>query len=53
MDLKNYRVEGFFDELTGPSGRPRVASRALWKYLRSLDAEELVRKASTARCHST
>jgi uncharacterized circularly permuted ATP-grasp superfamily protein len=47
MDLNNYKVEDFYDELIGPGGRPRAASRALWKYLKSLDHDELVeRKAA-------
>jgi uncharacterized circularly permuted ATP-grasp superfamily protein len=41
MELHTYRVDGFFDELTGPSGRPRASSRALWKYLKGLDDDEL------------
>ena len=54
MDLSNYRVDGFFDELTGPSGRPRVASRALWKYLKGLHADELSdRRAACERASLT
>ncbi len=41
MDLNNYTSDGFYDELIGAGGRPRVASRAVWKYLKSLDADEL------------
>src|SRR6056297_3938092 len=41
MDLNDYKVSEFYDELVTPSGRPRAASRALWKYLKSLDAEEI------------
>ncbi|MDX1625295.1 MAG: circularly permuted type 2 ATP-grasp protein, partial [Wenzhouxiangellaceae bacterium] len=41
MDLSDYRVEDFYDELVGPSGRPRAAARAVWKYLKGLDADEL------------
>jgi len=41
MDLNNYTSDGFYDELIGAGGRPRAASRAVWKYLKSLDADEL------------
>ncbi len=46
MNLENYRADGFFDELTGPGGRPRHAARALWKYLRALDEDELAERKS-------
>lgn len=47
MDLNNYSSEGFHDELIGGGGRPRAAARAVWKYLKSLDADELAeRKAA-------
>ncbi len=41
MDLNNYSSDGFYDELIGTGGRPRAAARAVWKYLKSLDADEL------------
>jgi len=41
MNLNNYASEGFYDELIGSGGRPRVAARAVWKYLKGLDATEL------------
>lgn len=41
MDLNNYSSDGFYDELIGAGGRPRAASRAVWKYLKNLDADEL------------
>ena len=44
MDFSSYKVEHFYDELTGSSGRPRAAARALWKYLKSLDSEELAER---------
>ena len=47
MDLGNYSSGEFYDELIGAGGRPRVAARALWKYLKSLDPDELAeRKAA-------
>jgi len=46
MNLENYRADGFFDELIGPGGRPRHAARALWKYLRALDEDELAERKS-------
>src|SRR6056297_3393060 len=47
MDLNDYKVSDFYDELVTTSGRPRAASRALWKYLKSLDADEIAeRKAA-------
>jgi uncharacterized circularly permuted ATP-grasp superfamily protein len=41
MNLENYQAKDFYDELIGQGGRPRAASRALWKYLKGLDAQEL------------
>ncbi len=41
MDLNNYSSNDFHDELIGPGGRPRAAARAIWKYLKSLDADEI------------
>jgi uncharacterized circularly permuted ATP-grasp superfamily protein len=41
MNLENYENHAFYDELIGKSGRPRAAARAVWKYLKSLDEEEL------------
>jgi uncharacterized circularly permuted ATP-grasp superfamily protein len=41
MDLNNYSSNGFHDELIGGGGRPRAAARAVWKYLKSLDPDEL------------
>jgi uncharacterized circularly permuted ATP-grasp superfamily protein len=47
VDLNDYQSEGFYDELIGAGGRPRVAARAVWKYLKSLDSDELAeRKAA-------
>ena len=44
MDLSNYRSEGFFDELISPKGRPRAPARAVWKYLKGLDNDELTER---------
>ncbi|MFO7762702.1 MAG: circularly permuted type 2 ATP-grasp protein [Wenzhouxiangellaceae bacterium] len=44
MNLADYMVSGFYDELVTPAGRPRAAARALWKYLKSLDAEEIAER---------
>ncbi|MGK7294949.1 MAG: circularly permuted type 2 ATP-grasp protein [Candidatus Wenzhouxiangella sp. M2_3B_020] len=41
MDFSDYRVENFYDELITPAGRPRVAARSVWKYLKALDREEI------------
>jgi len=41
MDLSNYSSTGFYDELVTDAGRPRAAARALWKYLKNLDQDEL------------
>jgi len=41
MDLSNYSSTGFYDELVTNAGRPRAAARALWKYLKNLDQDEL------------
>ncbi len=41
MTLSDYKPGEFFDELITASGRPQAAARALWKYLKSLDKEEL------------
>ncbi|TVQ36706.1 MAG: circularly permuted type 2 ATP-grasp protein [Wenzhouxiangella sp.] len=41
MDFNDYSAGDFHDELIGPGGRPRAASRALWKYLKNLDRSEL------------
>jgi uncharacterized circularly permuted ATP-grasp superfamily protein len=41
MNLEKYENHSFYDELIGKSGRPRAASRAVWKYLKSLDEDEL------------
>ena len=38
-----YRSD-FCDELIGPRGRPRPASRRLWKYLKKLDRNELMER---------
>jgi len=46
MDMKNYKSEGFYDELIGDGGRPRAAARAAWKYLKSLDADEISERKS-------
>jgi uncharacterized circularly permuted ATP-grasp superfamily protein len=47
MDLTNYSSKDFHDELIGARGRPRAAARAVWKYLKNLDADELAeRKAA-------
>jgi len=46
MNLENYESKEFFDELIGKGGRPRVASRAVWKYLKSLDENELGERRS-------
>ncbi|MDT8449857.1 MAG: circularly permuted type 2 ATP-grasp protein [Wenzhouxiangellaceae bacterium] len=47
MDLSDYRAGDFHDELITPAGRPRAAARAVWKYLRNLDPDELAeRKAA-------
>ncbi len=47
MDLNNYSSNDFHDELIGPGGRPRAAARAIWKYLKGLDSEEVAeRKAA-------
>ncbi|MEX0914844.1 MAG: circularly permuted type 2 ATP-grasp protein, partial [Wenzhouxiangellaceae bacterium] len=44
MNLTDYKVSGFYDELVTPAGRPRAAARALWKYLKSLDADEIAER---------
>ncbi|MFN2332894.1 MAG: circularly permuted type 2 ATP-grasp protein [Wenzhouxiangellaceae bacterium] len=41
MDLNDYSVKGFYDELITAGGRPRAASRAVWKYLKNLEPDEL------------
>ena len=41
MDFRDYLPGSFHDELITASGRPRAAARALWKYLKSLDRDEL------------
>jgi len=41
MDFNDYRSGAFHDELITASGRPRAAARVLWKYLKSLDRDEL------------
>jgi len=41
MHLDDYEPKEFYDELIGKGGRPRVASRAVWKYLKGLDKNEL------------
>jgi uncharacterized circularly permuted ATP-grasp superfamily protein len=41
MDFSDYRVEDFYDELITPAGRPRVAARAVWKYLKALERDEI------------
>jgi uncharacterized circularly permuted ATP-grasp superfamily protein len=41
MNLDDYQPKEFYDELIGKGGRPRVASRAVWKYLKGLDENEL------------
>ncbi len=41
MDFSDYTAGEFHDELIGKGGRPRAAARALWKYLKNLDADEL------------
>jgi len=41
MNLDDYQAKEFYDELIGKGGRPRVASRAVWKYLKGLDENEL------------
>ncbi|MEM1080181.1 MAG: circularly permuted type 2 ATP-grasp protein [Pseudomonadota bacterium] len=41
MELGNYTSSGFYDELITARGRPRAAARAVWKYLKGLDASEL------------
>ncbi|MDT8438986.1 MAG: circularly permuted type 2 ATP-grasp protein [Wenzhouxiangellaceae bacterium] len=41
MNFRDFKPAEFYDELVAPSGRPRVAARAAWKYLKSLDKEEL------------
>ncbi len=47
MDFSDYSAGAFHDELIGPGGRPRVAARQLWKYLKKLDQAELAeRKAA-------
>ena len=47
MELNDYSSDGFYDELIGNGGRPRAAARALWKYLKNLDDNELAeRKAA-------
>ncbi|MDT8410398.1 MAG: circularly permuted type 2 ATP-grasp protein [Wenzhouxiangellaceae bacterium] len=47
MDLNDYKVKGFYDELVTQTGRPRAAARSVWKYLKELDAGELAeRKAA-------
>ena len=41
MDFSDYRVENFYDELITPAGRPRVAARSVWKYLKALERDEI------------
>jgi len=44
MDMENYTSNNFYDELIAKGGRPRVASRAVWKYLKNLDKDELTER---------
>ncbi|HEX9585224.1 MAG TPA: circularly permuted type 2 ATP-grasp protein [Gammaproteobacteria bacterium] len=38
---REYKADGFYDELMGPSGRPRRHARVLTRHLASLDEAEL------------
>jgi len=44
MNLNDYNAGDFYDELVTASGRPRAAARAVWKYLKNLDADELAER---------
>jgi len=44
MNLNDYNAGDFYDELVTASGRPRAAARAIWKYLKALDSDELAER---------
>jgi uncharacterized circularly permuted ATP-grasp superfamily protein len=41
IDWSAYRAPGLYDELVAPNGDPRTAARALMRYLRELDADDI------------
>ncbi len=48
IDWKNYRSEGFYDELIGPRGGARQSARALVKHLGAMDEAELAARQAAA-----
>jgi len=48
IDWKQYRSEGFYDEIIGPRGGPRRSARHLARHLAQMDAAELTARQAAA-----